>query len=57
MIYNSIYNSNKKAYIVKINNRYHALKPDNNKYTQLNNLLKQFTQKELSHFILKKIIS
>ena len=57
MIYNSIYNSNKKAYIVKINNRYHTLKPDNNKYTQLNNLLKQFTQKELSDFILKKIIS
>ena len=57
MIYNSIYNSNKKAYIVKINNRYHVLKRDNNKYTQLTNLLKQFTQKELSDSILRKIIS
>ena len=56
MIYNSVYDSNKKAFIVKINNRYHVLKPDNNKYTQLNNLLKQLTEKELSDSILRKII-
>ena len=32
----------------KINNhRYHALKPLKDKYTQLKELLKQFTQKEL----------
>ena len=41
---------------MKINNRYHALKPTKDKYTNLNNLLKQFTQTELSDFFYKKII-
>ena len=46
-----------KAYIVKINeNRCHALK-SLNKYIELNNLLNQFTHKELTDFILNKIIS
>ena len=55
--YNSKNNTNKKAYIIKINNnRYYALKANMDKYTKLNNLLKQFTQKELSDFIFKKII-
>ena len=56
IIYHSKNNANRKAYIIKINNRYHALKPTKDKCTKLNNLLKQFTQKELSDFILKKII-
>ena len=57
IIYHSKNNTNKKAYIIKINyNRYHVLKPAKDKYTKLNNLLKQFTQKELSDFIFKKII-
>ena len=56
IIYHSKNNTNRKAYIIKINNRYHALKPTKDKCTKLNNLLKQFTQKELSDFILKKII-
>ena len=43
--------------MIKINNnRYYALKATMDKYTKLNNLLKQFTQKELSDFIFKKII-
>ena len=56
LIHNSNNNSTNKEYIIKINNRYHALKPTKDKYTKLNNLLKQFTQKELSDFILKKTI-
>ena len=33
LIHKSLNNANKKAYIVKINNsRYHALKPDKDKY-------------------------
>ena len=56
-IYNSINKSNNKAYIVKINNNtYHALKPINDKYTQLKTLLKQFPHKKLTDLILNKII-
>ena len=33
-----------------------TLKPQNNKYTQLKTLLKQFTYKELTDIILDKII-
>ena len=33
-------NTNEKANIIKINNRYHALKPTKDKYTKLNNLFK-----------------
>ena len=57
LIHKSINNSNKKAYIVKINNnnRYHALKPIKYKYKQLEKLLKQFTHKELTEFVLRKV--
>ena len=42
-------NANNEACIVKINNhRYHALKPNKNKYIELKELLKQFTYKELT---------
>ena len=50
LIHKSLNNSINKAHIVKINNsRYHALKPDKDKYIQLKELLKQFSQKEF-HF-------
>ena len=56
LINKSFNNSINKAYIVKINNnRYHALKPDKDKYIQLKQLLKQFNQKELYDFITSKI--
>ena len=57
LIHKSINNSINKAHIVKINNnyRYHALKPEKDKYLQLKELLKQFTQKELYEFILDKM--
>ena len=56
IIYNSKNKANNKAYIIKINNRYHALKPDINKFIKLKKLLKQFTHKELTEFILNYII-
>ena len=56
LIHKSLNNGNKKAFIVKINNfRYHALKPDKDKYIQLKELVKQFTHKELTEFILNKV--
>ena len=56
LIHKSLNNGNKKACIVKINNfRYHALKPDKDKYIQLKELVKQFTHKELTEFILNKV--
>ena len=56
LIHKSFNNSINKGYIVKINNnRYHALKPDKDKYLQLKQLLKQFSQKELYDFIMNKI--
>ena len=58
LIHKSINNSNKKACIVKINNnRYHALKPNKDKYIQLRELLKEFSEKELYDFIMNKITS
>ena len=57
ILYKSINNSNTKACILKMNNNtYYALKPNNDKYTQLKSLLKQFTHKELTDLILNKII-
>ena len=56
ILYEPINKSNNKAYIIKINNRYHALKPDIDKFMQLKQLLKQFTHKELTEYILKNII-
>ena len=57
LIHKSINNSINKPDIVKIknNHRYHALKPDKDKYIQLRELLKQFSQKELYDFIMNKI--
>ena len=48
--------SNSEAYIVKINNKYHALKPDKDKFMQLKQLLKQFKDKELTEYILNNVI-
>ena len=56
IIYNSKNKSNNKAYIIKINNRYYTLNPNKNKFIQLNQLLKQFTHKELTEYILNNII-
>ena len=59
IINNSNNNSNKKAYMVKINNeRYHAInkiKPIKDKKKQLEQLLKQFTHKEITNYILRKV--
>ena len=56
LIHKSFNNSIDKVYIVKINNnRYHTLKPDKDKYIQLNQLLKQFSQKELYDLIMSTI--
>ena len=52
----SFNNSNNKAHIIKRNTfKYHPLKPDKDKYIQLIELLKQFTHKELTEFLLNKI--
>ena len=57
-IYMSNNKSINKACIVKINNnRYHALKIIEDKYKQLEELLKQFTHKEITSFIFKKVTS
>ena len=55
ILYDSKNKSNNKAYITKINNRYHALKPDKDKFVQLKHLLKQFTHKELTEYILNNV--
>ena len=56
LLHKSLNNSNKKAYIVKINNhKYHALKPNKDKYKQLEELLKQLTHKELTDYMLRKV--
>ena len=50
-------NTNNKAHIVKTNNhRYNALKPDKDKYNKLDNILKLFTHKELTDYLLRKVI-
>ena len=47
ILHNSINNTNNKAYIVKINNhRHHALKPDKDKYKQLEEILKKLLIKK-----------
>ena len=56
LLHKSLSDTNNEACIVKINNhRYHALKPNKNKYDQLKELLNQFTHKELTDFILNKV--
>ena len=59
-IYKSNNESINKGYIVETNNnnnRDHALKPIKEKYKQLEELLNQFTHKEITNFILKKMTS
>ena len=56
ILHKSLNDAINKALIVKINNnRYHALKPNENECIQLKELLKQFTHKELRNFILNKL--
>ena len=56
LLQKSLNNSSKKAYMIKINNhRHHALKPIKDKYKQLEKLFKQFTHKELTAYILRKV--
>ena len=55
IIYKPLNKSNNWACIIKINNRYHALKPDKDKFIQLKHLLKQFTHKELTEYILNNV--
>ena len=56
LLHKSLSDTNNEACIVKINNhRYHALKPNKNKYDQLKELLNQFTHKELTDSILNKV--
>ena len=59
-IYKSNNESIKKGYIVETNNnnnRDHALKPIKEKYKKLEELLNQFTHKEITNFILKNMTS
>ena len=57
LLHEPLNNSNIKAYTVNFHNqRYHALKSNKDKYMQLKELLKQFTDKELKEYILNKII-
>ena len=58
IIYNSKNNTNKKAYIVQINNnRYNALKPKMTREMKLEKASSQFTHKEITSYILNKIIT
>ena len=55
-IYTSKNDPTNKAYIVKLkNNRYAAIKPLKNKYTQLNGILKSFSHMELKEYVLNLI--
>ena len=55
IIYEPINKSNNKAIIIKINNKYHALKLDINKFIQLKQILKQFIHKEFTEYILNNV--
>ena len=56
IIYTPKNNTNNTVHIAKINNhRYNALKPDKNKYNKLDNILKLFTHKELTDYLLRKV--
>ena len=51
-IYTSKNDTTNKAYIVKLkNSRYAAIKPLKNKYTQLDEILKCFSQTELKEYV------
>ena len=45
ILYSSKNKSNNKSYIIMIDNRYHALKPDKHKFVQLKQLLKHLHMK------------
>ena len=51
ILYKPSNKSNNRAHIIKINNRYHAIKPDLDKFIQLKQLLKQFAYKEVTEYI------
>ena len=56
LLHKSLNNSNEKVYRVKVNNhRYHEVKPNKDKYKQIEDLLKQFTHKELTDYMLRKV--
>ena len=56
LLHKSLNNSNEKVYRVKVNNhRYHEVKPNKDKYKQLEDLLKKFTHKELTDYMLRKV--
>ena len=56
LLHKSLNNSNEKVYRVKVNNhRYHEVKPNKDKYKQIEELLKQFTHKELTDYMLRKV--
>ena len=55
-IYKSTNNSNRITKIMKINNNiYHAIKLQKDKHLKLEELLKSFTHKELTEYILNKV--
>ena len=56
IIYNPKNKSNNKSHIIIVNNRCHALKPDKDKFIKLKQLLKQFTHKALTEYILNNVI-
>ena len=55
IIYNPKNKSNNKSHIIIVNNRYHTLKPDKDKFIKLKQLLKQFTHKEITKYMLNNI--
>ena len=57
ILYNSRNISNNRAKIVKLkNNRYATIKPITNKYIKLNEILRLFSQKQISDIMKQKII-
>ena len=58
IVYSPSNATNNKAVIVKLrSNRYAALKPIKNKYVKLKEILRSFSDKEISNFIKKEIIT
>ena len=56
LLHKATNSTNNNAYILKINkHRYHALKPIKDKYIILKDVLKLFTHKELTGFLLNKV--
>ena len=58
IVYSPSNATNNKAVIVKLrSNRYAALKPIKNKYVKLKEILRSFSDKEISNFVKKEIIT